>query len=148
MLAPARRAARALHHREIGLEILQLVGLRPHEHVAREQAVPRRLGDHAHAQAIARIGAGEQVLDVEVAAADMSARLGPEAIEPRGVERLVDVAPVDRGTNARTIDEEAVLGAAAGMPARRRGEGAVDDQAAFVGAHRHLDQRRRGEIAA
>jgi hypothetical protein len=47
------------HDGEIGLEFEQLVGCRPDEQVAREQAVPRELGDHANAKPVVRVGTGE-----------------------------------------------------------------------------------------
>ena len=46
----------------VGLEIRQLLGLRPDEDVAREQRLPGAGGDHAHPHAMRRIGAGVQVL--------------------------------------------------------------------------------------
>ena len=80
---PGRRGLerRRAHHRELGRVAAPLVVGRHDEQVADEQAVPRVLADHAHREAIGRVGPGVQVLDEEFALAEVGDDVGAQRRE-------------------------------------------------------------------
>ena len=99
-----------LQHGIIGLEILTLLGARHAEHVLCKEIVPSLLGDDANLELVGRISAGDQVLHEQFPARDMLPCLFPDAVSGFGVDRFVDLAPVDAVTQAWMIDEELVVG--------------------------------------
>ena len=80
-----------------------------------EQTVPGTLADHAYGQAVGRIGAGEDVLDVEVPVRQMRLHLGIKPLEMVLRQARVDLAPPDLFAARRLIDDELVPGRAPGV---------------------------------
>jgi hypothetical protein len=72
---------RQVDHRHIRREALESGGFRTSQHVADEQRVPSILCEDAGFQLMARIGPGEQVLDVEFAAFGVRQEVGIEHVE-------------------------------------------------------------------
>ena len=101
---------RQRHHREVRFEVHQLVGVGADEQVAREQAVPGKLRDDAHAQPVARVGAGEDVLGEHLVRRRELFRAGQKLVELRRGDRLVARMPPDRVLARRLLDEKFVLG--------------------------------------
>ena len=115
------------------------------EHGAVEQRVPGQLGDHAHVDAIGRIGAGVEVFDEVFAALHVSQHVLIELFEVLGRHRRV-VFPPDRVLDRGFVHRELVLGRAAGEFAGFHQQRAAVAQRTFVAAQRGLDQRGLQEI--
>jgi len=133
--------------REVGLEAHELIGVRPYEQVAREQAVPRQLRDDAHAQPVPRVRAGEHVLRVDLVRADELLHAAEESVEAIAADGLVSRVPPDCVLAGRLLDEELVFGRPARVPAGLGGERARRDDRRLVSAHSVLVERGRAEIA-
>jgi hypothetical protein len=110
----------------VRLEVQKLLLARLDEERLREERMPRRVGDHAHEQAVRGVGARERVHDVEVMPVQVVHDLFAEAFEVLLVHRLVDVAPRDAVFGLRLAHEELVLGRAAGVAS------GVDDERAAL----------------
>ena len=95
---------------DVGHERVQLLDRRRDEHRLREERVIRAAGDHADADAMGGVGAGERVDDVErIEPAQMRDDLRAQAVEPLLGEPLVDVTPPDPILRAGLDDDELVL---------------------------------------
>ncbi len=105
---------------EPGDEGLELGLVRAAEHVVREQVVPRVGRDHAHRQAVARVGAAPHVAHEQVLSLQVLQHLLAEEVVIGGVEGEVDLPPVHVALGPGLADDETVLRRAAGM---RRGDG-------------------------
>ena len=102
---------RRVDHGELRRERLVAVG-GVDEQVAREQALPRVLGDDAHRQPVARVGADVAVQREHVLAGEVGAGAREQRVELGGVDRLVD-RPVDVRLAAGLAHEELVVRRAA-----------------------------------
>ena len=108
---------------ELGLVRFQRrLAFHAQEEVPREERVPRAFGHEADRKLLARVGPAAEVLDPELAGGEMRADAVEQGVETCRIERLVDLAPGDAPLGGRVLDDELVLGGAAGI---RRG---VDDQ--------------------
>ena len=117
---------------EVGLESHQLVGVGADKQVAREQAVPRVLGDHADAQAVTRVGAGRDVLRVHLVGPGVVLHARQQRLEACRGDWLVAGMPPD-GVSARgLLDEELILGRAAGVLAGLGRQGSRGDDGRLV----------------
>ena len=70
-----------------------------------------------------------------------------EGIELRGVEGLVDTAPVDAVARAVVLDDEFVFGRASGARAGVGDEGSIGGEYRFRVGERNGDQLGNGEVA-
>ena len=133
--------------REIRLEAQMLFGVGPDEEVAREQAVPRHLGDHAHPQPEARVGAREHVLRVDGLRLDELFHARQKAVELRGRYGLVARVPPDGVLAGRLLDEELVLRRPARVLAGLGGQGSGGDDCRLIPANRLFVKGGGTEIA-
>ena len=143
--AGAQRAA--VDDGEAGDEVLELDRRGPHEERVGEQRVPGGVGDHADRQAVGALGAGEAVEDVQVAVVQVAARLVEQPVEERRLARAVDVAPADQLGGGALLDDDAVLGRAAGRLAGLDDERAVGGQDALAARQRARDELGRRQVA-
>ena len=104
-----------------------LFGTEIDEHRASEERVVRVRRDHAHADPMRAVGSRPGVDDVErFGGCEVRRDLVPEQLVVILGELLVDVSPPDAIGGGRFVDEELVLGRAAG-----EGAGVDDERAAF-----------------
>jgi hypothetical protein len=113
--------------RQLGNEGREILLRRAQEHVTREQAVPRAFGNDAHRHPVLRICADEQVLHVDVAALVVGQDLTVQVVELFRRRGAIDRPPPDVVAARRLLDQELVLGRAAGVLA------GLDDQRAAGG---------------
>jgi len=73
----------------------QFLGGRPDEELSREQRVVGPLADDPDREPVGRVGPREDVLDPDRSALEVRDDAVEECVEASGVERLVDLAPVD-----------------------------------------------------
>ncbi len=130
----------------VRLETRELGAFRAEEHVAGEQGVPSLGGDQADAEAVGGIGAGVEVLGVEVLPLQVGEHPPPQRREPLGSEALIDPAPRDLAGDLGVIDHELVLRGAPGVHAGLDDERAVLGEAALAAADGVLDELARGEV--
>jgi len=134
-----------VHDRELrGKVVGDVVG--DDEEIAREQTVPRRLGDDADREPIAWIGA-----DVRVEREDLTLRqIGGDAVEERvevrGLEGLIRVVPVDCSLTLGLANEELVLRGTTGVRSRIDDDLAVGTDGGFAARNRVLDQLRNRKV--
>ena len=102
--------------------------------------------DEAHREPVGRVRAAEEVLHEELARVEIApARPRAAARTTPGSSRWFFSHQI-RSAGARLLDEELVLGRAAGVRRGDGGEGAAIGQRAFAPAQRVLDQRGGGEV--
>jgi hypothetical protein len=116
------------------------------EHVAGKEVVPGGLGDDAHADAVRGIGTGPAVADEQLAALGVAQHAVVERAVAFGCDRLVGLAPVDAALARRILDEELVVGRAAGMNAGAHDECSAVGDAAFAATHRLFIERGNREV--
>ena len=123
----------------------ELRGGRRDEHRLGEEGVVRAAGDHAHADPVVRVGAGEGIDDVErILRVEVLDDLRAQAVEPLLGQRVVDLAPPDAILGAGLADDELVLRRAAGERAGVDGERAAVGQRAVAAPQRgRVELRRR-----
>ena len=109
------------------LHLVELLVRRVDEERLREERVPGALADHAHGDAMRRVGAGERVDDVDVALAQARRHLVAQPLEVLLGDLGVDVSPPDPRLGARLAHDELVLGRAPRVLA------GVDDERAALG---------------
>ncbi len=131
---------------EVRREVAQRVRLRTDEHVAREQAVPRAFGDHADVQPMLGVRAGVEILHEDVAVLEIGGGQRAQMREGGLVRRAVHRAPPDVVAARRLVDDELVVGRAAGVGARLHGERAALRDGAQAAADRLLVERFRPEV--
>ena len=119
----------------------------PQEHVAGEHVVPRRLGHDPHADAVRRIGAGPAIAREQVAALGVADHAVVEGAVALRRDRLVGLAPVDGAAGDRVLDEELVVGRAAGVDAGADHEGAALAELALAAPDRLLIEIWDAEIS-
>ena len=134
-----------VEHREPRPEMRQLGRHRADEHVAHEQRVPRVGRDETDRNPVGRVGAAEEVLYVELTRVEIGAHVLVQTLERFGVEPGV-LLPPDPVGGAGLLDDELVLGGAAGVGRGDGGERAVIGELSFTAAERVLDERRRRQI--
>ena len=118
------------------LHLVELVVRRVDEERLREERVPGALGDHAHRDAMGRIGAGERVDHVDVSLAQARRDLLAELLEVLLGDLRVDVAPPDPILRAGLANDELVLRRAPRVLA------GVDDERAALGEPRVASRQR------
>src|SRR5262249_1848532 len=123
-----------------------LLGRRADEHVAREQAVPGLLGDDAHGQTIVRIGAGKEILDEDVAAAQVRGDPHLQPVEDVPGDRTVDITPPDVVGGGRILDDEAIERRTTGARAGEGNERAVARQPRLAALEHLLIEGGYGEV--
>jgi hypothetical protein len=131
---------RAVDDRVCRLERVKFGHAGTDEHSAVEQRVPCQLGDHAHVDAIGRIGAGVEVFDEILAALHVGQHVLIQLLEVLGRHRRI-VFPPDRVLDRGFVHRELVLGRAAGEFAGFHQQRAAVPQSTFAAAQRGLDQR-------
>ena len=122
----ARLEAGRLDDGELRLVAGQFPIRRRDEQVAREQAVPGELRDHADRQAVVAIGAGMAVLDEHLLALEIGDHAPVDVVEDLRRDRAVDRAPPDVRRGRRLLHDVLVVGRAPGM-----GAGHGDQRPAF-----------------
>ncbi len=124
------RHRRGVEDQGLRLHLLELRLRWIDEERLREERVPGALADHAHGDAVSRIGAREGVDDVDVALAEPQRHLVAEPLEVLLGELAVDVTPPDPPLGTGLADDELVLRGAPRVHAR------VDDERAAFGKPR------------
>ena len=112
---------------EVFLEVGQLLSRGAAQQVVDEQSLGGQLADHAEALHILGVGACEAVEDEDFLVLQISDDLGIDGVEALLGDGLVDGTPGDLVVHAGGIDDELILGGAAGVLA------GLDDQSAGVG---------------
>ena len=120
------------HHRELGLEARQVGGRRHDEQVADKQVLPGKFLDEADRQTVFGIGARIQILNKQLLPLQMRDDVAPQHVKLRRIDRLVDLAPPYLRVARRLLDDELVVGRAAGMRAGAADERAVLGKDAFL----------------
>jgi len=105
--------ARGVQDGELRHVIRQLFGFRLNEKIAREEGVPGTYRDDPHRQPVARIGAGETVLDPDIAVLQIGLETAEHIFEGFRRNRLVDITPPDVVPGLLFLDDEFVFGGAA-----------------------------------
>src|SRR3546814_2434724 len=112
-----------------------------------ELAVPREFGDDLDADAMLGLRAAEELLAIEpVATREMREEIFLQRGEMRRRHRHIGLAPPDSVGGLRILDDELVLGAAAGVLAGGDDEWTVLGQQSFAVTDRFLDQPRRTPV--
>ena len=123
-----------------------LVGRRGEEHVAREDGVPRLLGNDSDRDAILRVGADEAILDEDLPAAKVLEQPLADGEEALPIIGHVDLAPPHVRLARRLSDDEFVVGRAPSVLPGPDDQGAVGSQVTLAPAEGFLHQRRRVEV--
>ena len=97
------------HHRELRREAWQVLRRRDDEEIADEEVLPRELVDEADRQAVARIGAGVEILHEQLALGEMGQDIRFEGRELLRVDRLVHVSPGHVAFARRLAHDELVV---------------------------------------
>ena len=140
-------SSRQVDHRQLGLEVPQHgTVVLAHEHVAGEQAVPGVLGDDPHPQAVLGVGAGVAVEDEQVLVGGEGADLLEQSVELRRLDRPVDLPPPDLAAGLLFLDDELVVGRAAGVDAGLGDQGTGLGQLRLAPSERLLVEPRRRQV--
>ena len=134
-----------VEHREAWTELCQLGRHRPDEHVADKQGVPRVRGNEPDGHPVGRIGAPEEVLHVQLAGVEIGAHVLVQPLERLGIEPRVP-GPPDPVGGPGLLDDELVLGRAAGVGRGDGDECAVVGELSFAAAERVFDESGRRQI--
>ena len=130
----------------LGLEMSQFVRRRLDEHVAREQGMPGLFRDDTHAQAMAFVSAGPDILHMQVPALVIRQMCLQDGVEFAGLDRFVDRAPVDIALVAGLAHDELVIGRTACMNTCKADQRATLAQRRLAIGQRHLVKRGRLQI--
>src|SRR5712692_9081453 len=117
------------------------------EQVAREQAVPRELGDHPDAKPVSRVGAREHIMRVDLVRPGELLHPRQQPVEAGGRDWLVASMPPDGIAARRLLDEKLVFRGAAGVLAGLGRQGAGGNDRSLVPADCVLVQGGRAEVA-
>ena len=147
LISPAALEAGGGDDGEVLGEVGQLLGGGTAEQIVDEQGLGGELADHAEALHILGIGAGKAVEHEDLAVLQVGDHLGVDAVEAFLADGLVDGAPGDLVVHAGGIDDELILGGAAGVLAGLDDQGAGVAQGALAAAERMLGQLRGGQVA-
>ena len=109
-----RLERRQVDDRHLGGEGSKLGAIRTDQELADEQRMPGELGEHAHLDAIFRIGAAIEILREQLHAARMGAEIFQEVVELL-LGLLAIAVPPDDVLGGRIDDGVLVLGRAAGV---------------------------------
>ena len=135
------------HDDEVGLaEVAKLLVGRTNEHLVNEERLAGKLADSADLAGVATLGTGETVHDKETALGEVTDDLALDLLIVLLGERHVDVAPGDPVMDVGRVDDEAVLGRAAGVLTGDDGEGAGARELALATLDGSLDQHGRGRV--
>ena len=130
-------------HDEVGhAEVRHLLLGGTDEHLMHEQRLAGQLADGEHFAREAAVGAGDAVDQEDAALGQVGHDLLADLLIAADGDGLVDGAPRDALVHVGGIDDEAVLGAAAGVGAGGDGEAAGAGQRSLVALDRHLDELR------
>ena len=105
------------------------------EHVAREQVVPRELGDDAYWKAVGRVCAAPGVQHIQFLVLDVGHHVAVQRLEVRVLDGAIDRTPVDVLLGRRLADGELVLRRPAGVLTGPGVEGAGGGELPFVAAN-------------
>ena len=131
----------------LGLEAGELFNFRTNQQGTDEEVVPGELVDDANADAMLRLRAAEEIRDEQlVLAAKRFHEVLIEAIERLRIHRPVGLAPPNRALARRIADDEAVLGAPAGVLAGANDQRSVLRQQALVALHGILHEGCRRQV--
>ena len=142
--AVARRIGRQagrVQYGEFGLEIVELARVRLQKHVAGEKRLPSVLADHPYPQPEIGVGAGVAILHEQLAIIEIIDDAAVQAFEIGPFERPVDIAPPDSVGSRGILDDEFIVGRAAGMLARQSDQRTVGGKQRFAAPHRLLAER-------
>ncbi len=138
---------RRVQHGEVGHERGQVAELGSDEHVPHEERVPCVRRDVAHGEAVARIGAGPEVLHEQLwLGGEVGAHVGEQLLVVLGREGAIHIAPPHVVLGSRFFDEELVLGGAAGVGRGDADERSAVGERAFIAADGRLDELGCDEI--
>src|SRR5690606_3225294 len=110
----------------------RVIGFRADEEVTAEQVLPSSFRDHVDRQVVLWVGTHVYLGDELVAAGQVLFDAIPQQVELFGLERTVDVAPVDGIRRVGLFHDKAVHRGASGTLARCNNQGTVSRQAAFL----------------
>ena len=137
----------SMQHGEAGIEIGQILGRRPDEHVAHEVRVPSVWRHEPDRHPHLRIGAGEEVLDEQrIEAAQVLHHVGIEGRPVLRAHGLIDLAPPHFGIAARFFHHELVVGRPAGVRGRICAEGPATGDLPFAPLNSPLVEGRGGQV--
>ena len=104
-------------------------------------------GDDADGQTVGRVGAAIEILDKEVAVAQVLGDPLQQRIEALRREGLVDAAPVDQGVSNIIVHDEFVFGAAPGARSGGCHQGSIGCQTGFTAQQCSLNELRNRQIS-
>src|SRR5215213_4059008 len=134
-------------HGPVRLEGLDLLLRRTPEELARKEGLPGVLRHHVYVEAVAGVGAGVGVDDVDLLQVlDVAGGLVQKRPEGVAREGLVARAPIHRGFRDLVIYDKAVLGRAAGPLARPYDESPGTGDHALSPPHGCLDEARGWQV--
>ena len=129
------------------VEVLQLLGGGTAQQLVDEEVLAGQLVDDAEGLGILGIGAGKAVENKDLLALQIGDDLGADGVELRLLDGAVHLAPGDVVMDSGSIDNELVVGAAAGVFTGLDHQRAGVGQSALAAAERMLGQLRGSEIA-
>src|SRR2546427_10050069 len=135
-----------VQHGPGGREAGEVRGGRAQEHVVDKQGVPRVRRDEPDAQAVLRVGAGEQVPHEQFLPGEVREHRRLEPCVVIGVERLVQVAPPDLIRRGGLTYDELVVRAASGVWRRHGAERPALGDHALGATYRVLVELGRPEV--
>ena len=118
------------------------------EQIAHEEAVPGELRNHAHRQPVIRIGAGEDILNEDLASLERAEQIAVQRIEACGVHRPVHRSPRNVRLAGRLAHHELVVWRAARMQPGAADEGASGRDHTLLTADRFLVERGGCQVPA
>ena len=127
-----RLQVRRVQHGEIRLEIVVFFDLRIDEHVLGKKAVPCLLGDHAHLDAVIRIGACVAILHEHFLVLHIGKHAVAHRVEMFRRNLVVDRTPPDVAGVFRLVDDVLVLWRPAGVLAGGDNQPAAGGQFALA----------------
>ena len=129
------------------VEVLQLLGGGTAQQLVDEEVLAGQLVDDAEGFGILGIGAGKAVENKDLLALQIGDDLGADGVKLRLLDGAVHLAPGDVVMDSGSIDNELVVGAAAGVFTGLDHQRAGVGQSALAAAERMLGQLRGSEIA-
>ena len=128
-------------------EVRELLGRRAAQQLVDEEVLARQLVDDAERLRILGIGAGEAVEDKDVLALQIGDDLGADGVELGLLDGAVHLAPGDIVMDSGGVDNELVVGAAAGILTGFHDQRAGIGERALSARKRMLHELRRRQVA-
>ena len=135
-------------HGVVGLaKVGQLLGGGTDQQITDEQVLAGQLIHNAELLGVLGVRAGHAVKDEDFAALQVGGNLALDGVELLAADGTVDLAPGNLVVNALGVNDELVVGGAAGIFAGGHNQSTGVAQGTFAAAQRSLGQLSGGQIA-